>query len=118
MEKIKANRPKLTKAPVDPRIEAIKEIIFGESIQDFEERFKKLTAILEASREKIENRVDEIEERLLHDMEKLQGTGYGVIEKLETTHTEKISNIESDMIKKSDLADLFLQIGQKLKGND
>ncbi|MEL7003802.1 MAG: hypothetical protein AAFN93_13850 [Bacteroidota bacterium] len=117
MEKIEEKEVNQTNGKVDPRIDVIKELIFGENIQAYEEQFKKLRSLLETSNKKIEDRVSEIEERLIKDLEKLEGTGYGVLEELEKAHTQRLDNIEANMIKRSELGDMFLKIGQKLKGD-
>ncbi len=43
---------------VDPKIEAIKEIIFGDNIKEYESEFKKLSDIIDKQRQELEGKLN------------------------------------------------------------
>lgn len=95
------------------KLQAVKELIFGQEIQDYDAEFKK-----------IHDSIHDVETKSVDDWNKqqkalkaLEKTITSRIDKLESDLLRKLANLENKKTDRAKLGKLLIQIGEKLQDN-
>ena len=97
------------------KIDAIKELIFGENIQAYNSEFESLKADITTQKETLQNLIDDVRKELLQSIDSLSTDVNIRITDLEGTLNEKIENLEETKVSRTLLSDLFIKLGEKIK---
>ena len=95
------------------KLQAVKELIFGQEIQDYSQEFKTIHEAIAAIQTKSE--ADQISnEKALQQLEKNITSR---IDRLEADLSKKIANLEDKKTVRAKLGKMLIQIGEKLQDN-
>lgn len=95
------------------KLQAVKELIFGQEIQDYDAEFKKLHEAIDSNTNK--NAEDTAaQEKALSALEKAITNR---IDRLEADLMKKIANLENKKTDRAKLGKMLIQIGEKLQDN-
>ncbi|MFP4845436.1 fructose 1,6-bisphosphatase [Winogradskyella sp. PE311] len=96
------------------KIDAIKELIFGENIQAYDSEFETLKADINAKKKELEHLIDDVKSELLQKIDSL-GTDLNIrITEVEDSLNEKVENLEETKVNRKLLGDLFIKLGEKI----
>lgn len=99
----------------DSKIDAIKQLIFGENMAEYSQEFETLKADLERRRQELTDFIDDTRKELMSAIDNL-GTDVGIrISDLEESLNEKTEILETKKIDKSQLGELLIQLGENIK---
>ncbi|MGS2740786.1 fructose 1,6-bisphosphatase [Sinomicrobium sp. M5D2P17] len=113
------NHPEASGASVDPtsKIEAIRNLIFGENIQEYNSEFESLKKDILQKRKELQNLIEDTRTELMQTIDNL-GTDVNIrITELENSLQEKADTLDQNKVDKSTLGKLLIQIGEKIKDN-
>ncbi len=105
----------VTSPLVDPKIEAIKEIIFGENIKEYESEFKKLSEAIVQHKNELELKLDQFraEAKTLIDQ---SNEAFSVqLEDLRKDTTHKIDELNEAKLNRHMFGDLLKKLGEEIK---
>lgn len=95
------------------KLQAVKELIFGQEIKDYDSEFKHLHQLVEDNKD--QNASDTAnQEKALQNLEKAITSR---IDRLEADLMKKIANLENKKTDRAKLGKLLIQIGEKLQDN-
>lgn len=99
----------------DSKIEAIKNLIFGENIQEYNHEFETLKADIHSKREELLDYIDNTRKELSAAIDNL-GTDMSLrLSDLEQSLNDKTTDLENRTISKNSLGTLLIQLGEKIK---
>ena len=96
------------------RLEAIKNLIFGENIQQIDSDFSSLKQLIESRKEELENFIEETRKELISTIDNLSTEVNIRITDLEDNLNDKIDDLNSKKVNKSDLGSLLVSLGEKI----
>jgi len=97
------------------KLDAIKEIIFGENIKEYDSEFKKLKEEITKQREEARTMVKAMKKEIQVLIKDSDQDFKAQIEELKKEISLKIGQIESSKASKDLLAETFIELGKKLK---
>lgn len=97
------------------RLEAIKNLIFGENIQQIDNDFEFLKNKIEQRKQELENLIEETNKELSSLVDSMATDINIRITDVEEKFSEKIEDLEQRKVNKSNLGTLFIELGEKLK---
>ncbi|MCF6352710.1 MAG: hypothetical protein L3J06_06850 [Cyclobacteriaceae bacterium] len=99
---------------VDPKIEAIKEIIFGENIKEYENEFQKLSEKIENHKNELEQKLDKVRQETKSLIEESTKLFSSKIEALDKETSNKIEQILKNKLDKSTYANLLIKMANDI----
>lgn len=112
------NQPKeaLEIAPLESaqRLEAIKNLIFGENIQQIDHDFQAIKTHIEQRKEELENLIDETRKSLTTAIDNLATDLNIRITDLENSLSEKAEELNHKKVDKNLLGTLLVSLGEKI----
>ncbi len=96
------------------RLEAIKNLIFGENIQQIDQDFNTLKAHIEKRKEELENLIDETRKELNHTIDNLATDLNIRITDLENSLNEKAEELDHKKVDRNLLGTLLVSLGEKI----
>lgn len=96
------------------RLEAIKNLIFGENIQQIDNDFQTLKNLLEKRREELENLIEDTRKELVNSIDNLSTDLNIRITDLENKFNEKAANLDHKKADRKVLGTLLMGIGEKI----
>lgn len=96
------------------KIDAIKELIFGDNIQAYNSEFETVKADILAKKEELQNLISTIESELLHSIDTLSTDINIRITDIEHSITDKVDALNSKKVDRKQLSDLFIKLGEKI----
>ena len=102
------------KAEVTSKIDAIKELLFGENIQAYDSEFETLKADIIAKKKELEHLIDDVKSELLKSIDSLSTDLNIRITDVEDAINSKIENLDEKKVDRKSLADLFIKLGEKI----
>lgn len=97
------------------KIEAIKNLIFGENIEQYNSEFEELKADLLKKREELNHLIDETREELSKSIDSLSTDLNIRISDLESKLEERLDTIEDEKTTRSVLGDALIELGKNIK---
>lgn len=99
----------------DSKIEAIKNLIFGENIQEYNHEFENLKADIHTKREELLDYIDNTRKELASAIDNL-GTDMSLrLSDLEQSLNDKSEELINQKISKNTLGNLLVELGEKIK---
>lgn len=97
------------------KIEAIKNLIFGENIAQYNQEFDQVKKEINKRKEELEVYIEEVRKELSQSIDNLS-TDIGIrISELEDTVSEKTENLDHLKVDKKTIGDMFISLGEKIK---
>ena len=97
------------------KLEAIKNLIFGENIQQYDSEFEALKKDIDAKREALQNYVDETRDELMKSIDSLSTDVNIRITELESTLEDKEEDLQAKKVDKDTLGNLLISLGEKIQ---
>lgn len=118
MKKAAINNPKepINGNSIDAKskIDAIKDLIFGENIQAYDSEFETLKADILSKKKELENLIDNVKSELSQSIDSLNTDLNIRITDLEDSLNDKIEAVDSKIVDRKLLGDLFINLGKKI----
>lgn len=96
------------------KIDAIKELIFGETIENYEREFETIKQDLVSKKNELNAFIDEIRKELLQNIDNLSTDLNIRITDIESNMKEKVDQINDNKLDKKILGDLLINLGEKI----
>ncbi len=101
---------------VDPssKIETIRNLLFGESIQQYDSEFETLKKEIETKKSELQSYIDEVRGELMQSIDSLSTDVNIRITDLEDALNEKTETLTEKKVDKKDLSKLLISLGEKI----
>lgn len=96
------------------KIDAIKELIFGENIQAYNTEFEAVKADILAKKEELQNLINSVESELLQNIDSLSTDINIRVTDLENSINDKLDNLDNKKVNRKLLSELFIKLGEKI----
>ncbi|MBB3124310.1 uncharacterized protein YoxC [Mesoflavibacter sabulilitoris] len=96
------------------KIDAIKQLIFGENMQAYDSEFETLKKDILNKKEELEQLIDEVKTELLQNIDNLSTDVNIRITELEASLEEKTDALEEKKVDRKLLGELFTKLGEKI----
>lgn len=96
------------------KIDAIKELIFGENIQAYNSEFEALKLDILAKKEELQNLISDVESELLKNIDTLSTDVNIRITDLENSLNDKLETLDDKKVNRKLLSELFIKLGEKI----
>ena len=96
------------------KIDAIKELIFGENIQAYNTEFESVKSDILAKKEELQNLISTVESELLGNIDSLSTDVNIRITDLENSVNDKLDKLDNKKVNRKLLSDLFIKLGEKI----
>ncbi len=100
---------------VDPKIEAIKEIIFGENIKEYESEFKKLSEVISKHKSDLDQKLNEFRKEANTLIEKANEDFSLQLDDLKKNTTQKINELNKAKLNRQKFGDLLKKLGEEIQ---
>lgn len=98
MAKEKENTaPEASAATLDPKMEAVKQLIFGENMQQYDSEFNEIKALIKKTRTDVENEINDTRDALTKLINQTKETLTTDIADLRSDMNKKVTQLRSDM---------------------
>ena len=81
----------------DPKIEAVKQLIFGENMQQYDSEFNEIKALIKRTRTEIENELNETRDALNRLINQTKDSLTNEIQDLRSDMNKKVTQLRADM---------------------
>ena len=96
------------------KIEAIKNLIFGENIQQYNSEFETLKKEIDQQKETLENYIDEVRGELMQSIDSLSTDVNIRLTDLEDSLNEKTETLTENKVDRKELGKLLINLGEKI----
>jgi len=96
------------------KIDAIKQLIFGENIQAYESEFEAVKNDILSKKQELENLMDDVRKELLQNMDNLSTDINIRITDLENSINEKDVSLDEKKLDRKMLGKLLMNLGEKI----
>jgi F0F1-type ATP synthase membrane subunit b/b' len=96
------------------RLEAIKNLIFGENIQQIDQDFTSLKNLIDKRKEELENYIEETRKELNHTIDNLATDINIRITDLENNLNQKVEDLDHKKLDRNVLGTLLVSLGEKI----
>ena len=96
------------------KIDAIKQLIFGENIQEYNHEFEAVKLDILNKKKELENLVDDVKAELLQNIDNLSTDINIRITELENTFEDKADALDEKKLDRKILGDLLIKLGEKI----
>ncbi len=96
------------------KLEAIKNIIFGENIEQYDKAFKEVKEDIDAKKVFLENYIDEVRKDLEQHIDSVSTDLNIRITDLETKLEDKADSLDAKKVDKKALSKLLISLGEKI----
>jgi len=96
------------------KFDAIKQLIFGENIQEYNHEFEAVKQDILNKKKELEHLVDDVKVELLQNIDNLSTDINIRITELENTFQDKVDTLEDKKIDRKILGDLLIKLGEKI----
>jgi len=97
------------------KIEAIKNLIFGENIQEYNHEFDTLKADITQKREEMLSYVDDARKEIMTAIDNLSTDVNIRISDLEQALDDKTQDLDHRKVNRDSLGDMFIRLGENIK---
>ena len=102
----------------DPKIEAIKEIIFGDNIKEINHEFDEVKAMLQEHRRALDERMNQVRQELEKSIQQLHQDTEQEMHTMKQDTLKRLANLEGSVPSNADLGKMFEEVGRKLQGKE
>ena len=112
----KATKETKTNGELDSvsKIEAIKNLIFGENIQQYDSEFEKLKAEIDQRKQALEDYIAEVRKELTQSIDSLSTDLNIRITEVEDRLKEKADELSEDKLDRKEFGNLLKELGEKI----
>lgn len=110
----KTNTEYLTESNPNSKIDAIKQLIFGENIQEYNSEFETVKQDILAKKKELENLIDDVKSELLQNIDNLSTDINIRITELENTLEDKAEALNNQKLDRRLFGDLLIKLGEKI----
>ena len=96
------------------KIEAIKNLIFGENIQEYNSEFDNIKNDILAKKQALENLIEEVRSELIQNIDNLSTDLNIRITELETNMENKLDDLDEKKVDRRQLGELLINLGEKI----
>ena len=96
------------------KIDAIKELIFGENIQAYDSEFEAVKADILAKKEELQNLINSVESELYKSIDTLSTDVNIRITDLENSVGDKLDSLDNKKVDRKMLGELFIKLGKNI----
>lgn len=96
------------------KIEAIKNLIFGENIQQYNSEFETLKKEIDTQKQQLENYIDEVRNELMQSIDSLSTDVNIRITDLEDSLNAKTEALTEEKVDRKQLSKLLINLGEKI----
>ena len=96
------------------KIEAIKNLLFGENIQQYDSEFETLKKEIEDKKAVLESYIDEVRGELMQSIDSLSTDVNIRITDLEDSLNDKTESLAAQKVDKKELSNLLISLGEKI----
>ena len=114
MSKKEKTNPEAQAVDSSSKIEAIKNLIFGENIQQYDSEFVTLKKEIDEKKAALQNYIDEVRGELMQSIDSLSTDVNIRITDLEDSLNEKAENLDAKKVDKKELGKLLISLGEKI----
>ncbi len=97
------------------KIEAIKNLIFGENIQEYNHEFESLKSDISQKREEMLSYVDDARKEIMTAIDNLSTDVNIRISDLEQSLNDKAQDLEDRKVSRDSLGDMLIKLGENIK---
>ncbi len=98
----------------DPKIDAIKQLIFGDNMVEYDQEFDDIKNLIAKTKAEIENKIEEQNKSLSNDLKSLQATLEKSIASLDKSTTKEMARLDDAKANRKALGKMLQNIGDKL----
>lgn len=99
----------------DAKIDAIKELIFGENIQQYDVEFKEIRDSIKLAQKQMNERLENTAAELKNLIDTVQNEQNQKLSDLQSKMNEEVASLKSTKLDRQLLGDLLQEIGGKIK---
>lgn len=96
------------------KIEAIKNLIFGENIQEYNSEFDNIKNDILAKKKALENLIEEVRSELIQNIDNLSTDLNIRITELESNMENKLDDLDEKKVDRRQLGQLLVSLGEKI----
>lgn len=96
------------------KIEAIKNLIFGENIQEYNSEFDNIKNDILAKKQALENLIEEVRSELIQNIDNLSTDLNIRITELESNIENKLDDLDEKKVDRRQLGQLLINLGEKI----
>lgn len=96
------------------RLEAIKNLIFGENIQQIDQDFTSLKNLIDKRKEELDSYIDDTRKELINTIDNLSTDVNIRITDLENTLAEKAEKLDHKKVDRTALGSMLVSLGEKI----
>lgn len=96
------------------KIEAIKNLIFGENIQEYNSEFDNIKNDILAKKKALESLIEEVREQLMQNIDNLSTDLNIRITELESNIENKLDDLDEKKVDRRQLGQLLVSLGEKI----
>jgi tRNA U34 5-carboxymethylaminomethyl modifying GTPase MnmE/TrmE len=96
------------------KLDAIKNIIFGENMAQYEQAFKEVKEDIEAKKEYLQNYIDDVRKELEQHIDSVSTDLNIRITDLETKLEDRVAHLDAKKVDKKTLSKLLISLGEKI----
>lgn len=104
-----------TSVDANSKIDAIKQLIFGENMAEYSQEFDTLKKELATRRQELSDFIDDTRKELMGAVDNLSTDLNIRISDLEDSLNEKAETLENKKMDRGQLGDLLIKMGEKIK---
>lgn len=110
----KTNTDDATVSDQTSKIDAIKHLLFGENIQEYNSEFEAVKRDILEKKKELEHLIDDVKAELLQNIDNLSTDINIRITELENTLDDKTSVLEDKKLDRKIFGDLLIKLGEKI----
>ncbi len=97
-----------------PQIDAIRNIIFGQNMQDYDQKFTTVNDNLKQNRQEIDEKIEQTKKFLLEEMRQMENRFNAQLQDLNDRLTKESERLEDKKLNRKQLGELLIEIGNKI----
>ena len=102
----------------DRKINAIRDIIFGENIKEINHEFDELKGMIQEHQRVLENQVNQVKEELEKTVRQMQQDTEEQLKNIQEDTVSRLTQLEGDVPSKTNLGRMFEEIGRRLQQSE
>ncbi len=110
----KTNMDNTNASDPSSKIDAIKQLIFGENIQEYNSEFEAVKQDILNKKQELENLIDDVKAELLQNIDNLSTDINIRITELENTLDDKADALDDKKLDRRLFGDLLIKLGEKI----
>ncbi|WP_072348896.1 fructose 1,6-bisphosphatase [Flavobacteriaceae bacterium A100] len=114
MKKNQTEEPIGNTSEAASKIDAIKQLIFGENIQAYDSEFEAVKKDILTKKQELEDLIDEVRKELLQNIDNLSTDINIRITNLENSFNDKAESLDEKKLDRKLLGELLMNLGEKI----